>query len=181
MSLLGEKKELITNFHLHAITVHFPCALYPVTAILGIVFLITQNPYFIKLSFVTLSIANLGAVVSFLSGLYDRRYKYIRWDSIFRKKTILSIALSALGVIAWISLICMACSSKETSRCNGADMLYLVLAILALPALTIALGYYGLILSYGRYGGKTSYKPDFSKEIKFEPPDIEIEGYYKEE
>ena len=102
MSLLGEKKELITNFHLHAIVVHFPCALYPVTALFTIIFIITRNPYFMNLSFVTLTIANLGTIVSFLSGLYDRRFKYVRWDSIFLKKTILSALLLLLGIICWL-------------------------------------------------------------------------------
>ncbi|MBI3990634.1 MAG: hypothetical protein HY350_00645 [Candidatus Omnitrophica bacterium] len=178
MGLLKEKKDLITNLHLHAIVTHFPCALYPATSVFAIAALTTKNYFFGDLSFITLTIANLGAIVSILSGLYDRYYKYVRWDSVFRKKTILSVILIILGIFS--------CVVTALSICYNIVVpiffrwIAEVSLILILPVLTIAIGYYGLILSYGRFGGKTSYKPDLSREIKVEPPETEIEGYKEE-
>ena len=142
------------KLHIHAISVHLPAALFPTAALFLILYLITGNPSFEITSDFLLLLAFLGTLIGFISGLYDRWKHFVHWAPIFVRKTILSILLLIFGGICVVS-----------GAFGNRGQCYAVITIIILPVLTGILVYYGLILSYGRYGGRASY----GKPILYQP------------
>ncbi|GEM_PF-4102612 len=173
------------KLHIHAISVHLPAALFPTAALFLILYLITDNPSFEITSYFFLIIALLGTLIGFISGLYDRWKHFVHWAPIFVKKTVLSILLLIFGGIcviwrglvwtavigAYAAIVPVGFSSGEFAWYSVGYLIYAVITIIILPVLTGLLVYYGLILSYGRYGGRASY----GKPILYQPKEEEIE------
>ena len=152
------------KLHIHAISVHLPAGLFPAAAIFLILYLITGNASFEITSFFLLLIAFLGTLIGFISGLYDRLKHFTRWAPIFVRKTSLSILLLIFGglCVLWRGLIWIETLTARFSLCSlswykRGESLYILITIIILPVLTALLVYYGLLLSYGKFGGRASY------------------------
>lgn len=169
------------KLHVHAISVHLPAGLFPVAAVFLILYLITGNASFEITSFFLLLIAFIGTLIGFISGLYDRWKHFTHWAPIFVRKTILSILLLIFGglcvtfrVYLWIEGI-IAEHSMGLYRPSGLVQvippIYMLITIIILPILTAMLVYYGLLLSYGKFGGRASY----GKPILYQPKEEEAE------
>ena len=164
------------KLHVHAISVHLPAGLFPAAAIFLILYLITGNASFEITSFFLLLIAFLGTLIGFISGLYDRWKHFTHWAPIFVRKTSLSILLLIFSGIC-ISYRGFTCFKTGTISLNlGIFSCSSVVIIIILPVLTALLVYYGLLLSYGKFGGRASYGKPILYQLKEEEAEEDILG-----
>jgi len=96
---IAELRERLLQYHWHPPSVHFHSALFPIAALLVIIYLPTREGSLEKAVFYLLGFAVLLLLGSILAGLFDWRTKYkSARTKVFQSKIRLSFVLLGLGL-----------------------------------------------------------------------------------
>ncbi len=140
------KKRLI-EYHWHGPSVHFHSALFPIAAILLLLYLSTGEGSLEKASFYVLGFAVLLLIGSILAGFFDWRTKYnSARTKVFQGKIRLSLLLLPLG----LALVTWRAASPQLLQGGGVSQgLYTAGVVLSL-AMVVRIGYLGGKLIFRR-------------------------------
>ena len=139
-----------TDLHVHAICIHFTSALYPVSVLFMLLYLVFGKTSFDQTHFYLLILATLSAPASYFTGLFEWRQRYERMElPVFTAKIRFSIAVFAVGLVStlWRAV------SPGVLDGGGLRVLYVLLNIAQLPML-VYLGYLGGMVLYERLDKK---------------------------
>ncbi len=151
--LLEEKQEsfgleyLLSRFHLHPIMSHLPNALFPVSLLFLILYMLYGNPKFECVSFYMVIAGTIAAPLTLLSGMLDWIILYKKGtSSIFPLKIKLGIALTVVGLV-----LIFLHSVSPNIVINKGFLSYIYLVILGCASGMVGvLGYLGGKLVFGR-------------------------------
>lgn len=147
-----KKKWLVTlnrigerDLHLHAISIHFTSALYPVAILCLFLFLIFGNASFLHTYSIIMLLATLSAPLSYLTGVLEWRQKYEGVKiPIFTTKIRYGIVLFALGAAATLWYF----ASPGVLAGGGALSAAFILLNVSILPVVIYLAYIGGVILY---------------------------------
>ncbi|MFQ6117156.1 MAG: DUF2231 domain-containing protein [Candidatus Bipolaricaulia bacterium] len=100
---IAELRDSLLEYHWHPPSVHFHNALFPLAALLIIIYLPTHEGSLEKAAFYVLGFAVLLLLGSILAGFFDWRTKYkAARTKLFQSKIRLSFVLLGLGLVLLI-------------------------------------------------------------------------------
>ncbi len=141
------------KYHWHGPSVHFHSALFPIAAVLLLLYLLTGEGSLEKASFYVLGFAVILLIGSILTGFFDWRTKYnSARTKVFRGKIRLSLLLLPLG----LALVTWRAASPQLLHGGGVSQgLYTAGVVFSLP-MVVRIGYLGgkLIFRQQRSGSE---------------------------